>query len=59
MMVTLLLMVTMVVGKEEGPTKNMMVVLMTPGGNDIMTIALVSWGTKSQSPSHVLLNPEQ
>ena len=38
---------------------NMMVVLMTPGGNDIMTIALVSWGTKSQSPSHVLLNPEQ
>ena len=38
---------------------NMMAMMMTPGGNDIMTIALVSWGTKSQSPSLVLLNPEQ
>ena len=38
---------------------NLMVMMLTKEGNDIMTIALVSWGTKSQSPSHVLLNPEQ
>ena len=38
---------------------NLMVMMLTKEGNDIMTIALGSWGTKSQSPSHVLLNPEQ